>query len=284
MTNEELILKLYDGDETVLEKLYNKNIGFIYGIAKEVAVSFNCYNKSPDYPHKLTAYSKGIMEELSNEGMLEFFSCLRRKEYDPKRARLTTYLHPRLKGAMYRWMESNLGVLSFDSETMAQLRKVQKLYFFDDKEISEITEELGISSEEVARFIGYNTHTLSVYDLAPYEEGEPYDPFEYLMPDRLTVSTDKIAYHNICLELLKELFEELPKKDREILGHFYALFGYKRKDLDKLSLEHMMTADGIIKARRAAIKKMQENYPGSKLKLWKKVYHTVMRVAEHFSK
>ena len=44
MTNEELILKFYDGDETILEKLYNKNIGFIRSIAKEVAVNFNCYN------------------------------------------------------------------------------------------------------------------------------------------------------------------------------------------------------------------------------------------------
>ena len=31
MTNEELILKFYDGDETILEKLYNKNIGFCDG-------------------------------------------------------------------------------------------------------------------------------------------------------------------------------------------------------------------------------------------------------------
>ena len=45
MTNEELILKFYDGDETILEKLYNKNIGFILSIAKEVAANFNCYNK-----------------------------------------------------------------------------------------------------------------------------------------------------------------------------------------------------------------------------------------------
>lgn len=127
----------------------------------------------------------------------------------------------------------------------------------------------------------YNKNIGFIYGIAPYEDGEPYDPFEYLMPDKLTVSTDKIAYHNICLELLKELFEELPKKDREILGHSYALFGYKRKDLDKLCLENMMTADGIIKARRAAIKKMQEYYPNSKLRLWKKVYLMVMRVAEH---
>ncbi|MBQ8622961.1 MAG: hypothetical protein IJ424_01065 [Oscillospiraceae bacterium] len=151
-----------------------------------------------------------------------------------------------------------------------------------EKNPEDIAEELGISLKEVARHVGYNTHTLSVYDLAPYEDGEPYDPFEYLMPDKFTVSTDKIIYHKICLELLQELFEKLPKKDKEILGHSYALFGYKRKDLDKLGLKHMMKPDGIIKARKAAIEKMREMYPESSLHLWKAVYRTVMREAERY--
>ncbi|MBQ8622960.1 MAG: hypothetical protein IJ424_01060 [Oscillospiraceae bacterium] len=116
-----------------MEKLYNKNIGFIWSVAKEVAVAFNCYNKSADYPHKLTTYSKGIMEELCNEGMLEFFTRLRKKEYEPNRAKLTTYMYPHLKGAMYRWMEGNLGVLSFDSDDMAELRKAQQLYYDSGK-------------------------------------------------------------------------------------------------------------------------------------------------------
>lgn len=282
MTNEELILKFYDGDETVLEKLYNKNIGFIRSIAKEVAVSFNCYSKSADCPHKLTPYSQGVMEELFNEGLLEFFSCLRKKEYNPKRAKLTTYLYPRLKGAMYRWTESNLGVLSFDSDDMTELRKAQQLYYDFDKEPKEIADELGISLEEVARHIGYNTHTLSVYDLVPYEDGEPYDPYEYLMPNKFTVSPDRIVYRKICIELLKELFDELPKKDKDILGHSYALFGYKHKDLDEICLKHMMKADGVIKARKAAIRKMREKYPHSTLWLWRKVYHMVMHEAEQY--
>ena len=280
MTNEELILKFYDGDETILEKLYNKNIGFIRTIAKEVAVSFNCYNKSAEHTNKLTAHSKYVVNELFYEGMFELFSLLRKKKYEPERAKLTTYLYPRLKGAMYRWMECNLGVLFFDPEDMAELRKAQQLYYDSGKEPEDIAEELGIPLEEVSRHIGYNTHTLSVYDLAPYEDGEPYDPFEYLMPDKLTASTDRIIYHKICLELLKELFDELPKKDKEILGNSYALFGYKHKDLDELCLKHMMKVDGIIKARKAAIQKMREMYPESNLRLWKAVYHAVMREAE----
>lgn len=151
LTNEELILQYYSGDETVLEKLYHKNIGFIRDIAKEVAVSFNCYKKNSEHSNKITPYTKDILEELHNEGVLEFFSCLRAKEYDPNRAKLTTYLYPRLKGAMYRWMESNLGVLSVESRTMAELRKVQELYFSVGKEPKEIAEELGITIAAVNR-------------------------------------------------------------------------------------------------------------------------------------
>ena len=258
MTNEELILKFYDGDETILEKLYNKNIGFIRSIAKEVAVNFNCYNKSAEHPNKLTAHSKYVVNELFYEGMLEFFSLLRKKKYEPERAKLTTYLYPRLKGAMYRWMECNLGVLFFDPEDMAELRKAQQLYYDTGKEPEEIAKELGIS----------------------VEDGEPYDPYERLMPNKSSASTDRIVYHKLCLEFLKELFEALPKKDREILGGSYALFGYKHIDLDELCLEHMMKPDGIIKARKAAIRKMREKYPESSLRLWKSVYRTVMREAE----
>lgn len=98
-----------------------------------------------------------------------------------------------------------------------------------------------------------------------------------------TVPTDRIVYRKICLELLKELFESLPKKDKHILGHSYGLFGYKQKGLDALSLEQMMTVDGIIKARKAALRKMKENYSYSKLRLWKKVYRTVMREAEKYT-
>lgn len=283
LTNEELILQYYSGDETVLEKLYHKNIGFIRDIAKEVAVSFNCYKKNSEHSNKITPYTKDILEELHNEGVLEFFSCLRAKEYDPNRAKLTTYLYPRLKGAMYRWMESNLGVLSVESRTMAELRKVQELYFSVGKEPKEIAEELGITIAAVNRHISYNTHFLSVYDLVPTEQDEPCDPFEYLMPYKLIAPPDRIVYRKICLELLKELFESLPKKDKHILGHSYGAFGYKQKDLDTLSLEQMMTVDGIIKARKAALRKMKENYPNSKLRLWKTVYRTVMREAEKYT-
>lgn len=56
MTNEEMIQKYYDGDDSMLEKLYNENIGFIHSIAKEAAVAFNCFHKK----RKQTAGAYGL--------------------------------------------------------------------------------------------------------------------------------------------------------------------------------------------------------------------------------
>ena len=61
MTNEELILKFYDGDETILEKLYHKNIGFIRSIAKAVAVNFNCSHKNLVSPHSFRLYKVRLL-------------------------------------------------------------------------------------------------------------------------------------------------------------------------------------------------------------------------------
>lgn len=73
MTNEEMIQKYYDGDKSMLEKLYIKNIGFIHSVAKESAVAFNCFHKKENIPQELTVYTKEILSELDSEGALAFF-------------------------------------------------------------------------------------------------------------------------------------------------------------------------------------------------------------------
>lgn len=42
LTNEELMRQYHARDESVSEKLYNKNVGFISNIAVEVAKLFSC--------------------------------------------------------------------------------------------------------------------------------------------------------------------------------------------------------------------------------------------------
>ena len=276
MTNYDLVTAFYNGDESALEKLYLQNLKFIYNIAKKVAMSFNCYNTTPEPPHNLTDYTKELLEELCNEGALMLFHCLRKKDFDPNKAKLTTYLYPWLWGAMYSWMGNNVGVLSLTGKEMSALRKVQKLYYSDLKTVEEISADCNLSVSKIQSLISYNTHFLSVYDLVPQDETEETDPYNYICDDNLSKSAASIVYHDLCLEYLKELFNTLSEKDKEILGYYYGVYGYEKINLEDLSLEYMLTVDGVRKARDSAIKKLQKAYPDSKLGIWRYAYKAVM--------
>lgn len=93
--------------------------------------------------------------------------------------------------------------------------------------------------------------------------------------------THRIIYRKICIEFLKELFDEvLTRQEKTIVGKSYGVFGYPNESLDKIALEQLLKRDAIIKARNRALKKLRGSYEGSKLKIWRNVYRTVMREAE----
>lgn len=274
MTNEELVRLYYDGDEAALDKLYRRNLGLIRSIAKEAAKEFNCLHMDSDRLEEFSGYTKTILDDLCGEGALEFLTRVQSREYDESRAMLTTYLYPHLKGRMTRWLERNIGNLALSKDDMAAVRQAQKMYHSDWCSVDEIAEEMNIDSAEVTQHVRYNTHFLGVYDLVP--EDYDGDPFERLMPGKLSAPAEQIVYRKICIELLREMFDALPKKDRDILGKCYGIFGFKETPLKEIGMYHMMKESAVEKAKDRAIKKLEKVYPGSKLQLWKTV-HRLMR-------
>ena len=274
MTNEQLIRQYYDGDEAALEKLYHKNIGLIRGIAKETAAEFNCLTANQHHPNQFSTYTKTILDDLCSEGALELLTRIQSREYDESRAVLTTYLYPHLKGRMTRWLEQNIGCMALSKDEMAAVRQTQRLYHVAWKDTSEIAEELGIPEARVRRYVRYNTHFLGVHDLVP--EGYDGDPYEWLMPGLLSASAERAVYRKVCIELLRELFDTLPKKDRDILGKTCGVFGYSEVTLKEIGMYHMMKASAVEKVKIRAVEKLRESYPGSRLQVWRTV-HRMMR-------
>lgn len=275
MTNEELIRRYYDGDEAALDKLYRRNLGLIRSIAKESAKEFNCLHMDSDRPGKFSGYTKTILEDLCGEGVLEFLTRIQSREYDESRALLTTYLYPHLKGRMTRWLERSIGNLALSKDEMAGIRQAQKLYHSDWLSIDEIAKKMDIPKAQASRYVCYNTHFLGAYDLVP--EDYDGDPFERLMPGKLSSPAEQIAYRKVCIELLHELFDTLPKKDRDILGKFYGVFGFKKTPLKEIGMYHMMKESAVEKAKDRAIKKLKKAYPGSKLQVWKTAHRLTRR-------
>ena len=191
------------------------------------------------------------------------------------RAALTTYLYPHLKGRMTRWLEQNIGCMALSKDEMSAVRQAQRLYHVAWKDTSEIAEELGIPEARVSRYVRYNTHFLGVHDLVP--EGYDGDPYERLMPGTLTASAEQAVYRKVCIELLRELFDTLPKKDRDILGKTCGVFGYPEATLKEIGMYHMMKESAVEKAKNRAVKKLRKSYPGSRLQVWRAVHRMMQR-------
>ncbi len=67
MTNEELIRRYYDGDDSALTKLYNKNSALIRSIAKETASLYGCIIMDERRPDEYSSYTKMILDDLCAE-------------------------------------------------------------------------------------------------------------------------------------------------------------------------------------------------------------------------
>ena len=198
MTNEELARRYYDGDEAALDKLYRRNLGLIRSIAKETAKAFNCLHMDSDPPEEFSGYTKTILNDLCSEGALEFLTRIQSREHNESRAMLTTYLYPHLKGRMTRWLEQSVGNLALSKDEMEAVRQAQKRYNSDWSSINKIVERMGITQAQATRHIHDNTHHLSVHDLVP--EDYDGDPFEQLMPGKLSAPAEQIVYRKVCLE------------------------------------------------------------------------------------
>ena len=270
MNNEELIARLADGDESALAKLCSKNDGLIRVRAKEIAKSYNCFRYTQS--RSLDAYTVDILKDLCSVGYVAFIECIRSGNYNEERGLLTTFVTPFIDGAMRRHMETSLGTLSLDRDDMAMARNAQRFYNSEYMDVSEIAAELNISDKDAARYISYATHFLGFDDLSDDDS----DVFEYLLEDKSAEDPARIIYRRERMKLFKKLFDALPKKDRDILGKCYGVFGYQKEPLKSIAMYHLMKVDAVEKSKNTAIKKVRKAYVGSMMQLWDDV-HRLMR-------
>lgn len=268
MTNEELYRQIQAGDTAAFKRLYRQLENFIRTIALDAARKFGC---------KDTA-AVTLLEDLCAEGNLELWERIQSSGYDGGAGKLTTWLYPFLRGRMYRYLETNLGVMALSKDEMARVRLAQRLYHTEDKSVEEIAAQMGISETAAARLIRYNTHFLSLFDLQ--KEDEEGDPPERLLAHRQGASAEQIVYRKVCLELLEPLFRSLSVKDCSILGHTFGVYGYEKLSADELGLREMLSPDGVTKARKTALNHLRQRYPGSELHRWREVFRLVNRARQ----
>lgn len=261
VTNEELMALCSEGDSSALDALCKQNRGLICDRAKKIAFLYHCYrfNDRGDP----TAYTIELLSDLEDEGMTAFIECICGGKYDPE-FMLTTYVVPFIDGAMRRYLESSVGTLAIDRDSMTIVRRAQELYHVQRKSVAEIAEELDISIQEAGAYIAYATHFLSVHDLVRHsdvddDDGEDSgDVYDYIAEQTLFEPPYRAVYKKLRSEYLHRLFLLLPKKEQEILGKCYGVFGYTQAPLDEIAMYNFMKTDAVEKARNRALGKLQK--------------------------
>lgn len=197
MTNEELIRKYYsDQDEDALMQLYEQNMDLFWSIARKSAKSFGCAESE-------------VLDGLVSEGILSFSEVIYKGGYDETKGKLTTYVYPFIKGAMYRWLEKNAGATALSYEDL--------------------------EAESAMPTADNYLHAGEILSLR-----SPADSVEYQVMTK------------IGLEHLPGILDQLSRKDRYILGHYFGVFNYEKKKVADIAFELEMTIDGVYKAIKAA--------------------------------
>ena len=154
-----------------------------------------------------------------------------------------------------------MGTLALDRDSMGLVRKAQRLYYQEGKEPSEICASLGISLRAVVRAITYPTHFFSVYDLQGPDDGG--DIFERLASTRLSGSAEDAVIRMVTMECLREEFLRLSKRDRDILGRYFGVYGFPKADLQEIAVRNLLKESGVEKAKDQAIKRLQDRCQSS---------------------
>ena len=254
MTNEELLERIANGDEAALTKLCLVNTGLVKERARSIARQYHCLRQTKH--GGLSDYAKETLSEQESVGKLTPVECVRAGGYDAEKGRFTTYVTPFLDGAMRRHLERSMGTLALDRDSMGLVRKAQRLYYQEGKEPSEICASLGISFRAAARAITYPTHFFSVYDLqGPDGDG---DIFERLASTRLSGSAEDVVIRMVAMECLQEEFLQLSKKEQDILGRYFGVYGFPKSDLQEIAVRNRMKESGVEKAKDQALKHLRD--------------------------
>ena len=280
MSNEELLEQISNGDEAALTKLYLMNTGLVKDRAWFIARQYHCLRQTKY--GSLSDYAKETLSELESVGKLAPVECARTGSYDAGKGQFTTYVIPFLDGAMRRHLECSMGTLSLDRDSMGLVRKMQRLYYQEGKKLSEICVSFGISFRVAARAVAYPTHFFSVYDLQdPDDDGDVY---ERLTTNRLSGSAEDAVIRALTMKCLREEFMRLSKRDQEILGRYFGVYGFPKSDLREIAMRNRMKEPGVEKAKEQALKHLQNRFQGSFARKLQRAKHLVLdAVAERSS-
>lgn len=93
--------------------------------------------------------------------------------------------------------------------------------------------------------------------------GKAGDIFELLTTNRLSGSAEDAVIRALTMKCLQEEFMQLSKRDQDILGRHFGVYGFPKSDLREIAMRNRMKEPGVEKAREQALKHLRDRYRNS---------------------
>ncbi len=240
---EELALarKVKRGDKQARETMIKANLRLVVKIAR-------------DYE------GLGVpLLDLINEGNLGLMKGVER--FDPKKgAKLSTYSSWWIRQSILRalaYQSKTIRLPVHVTEKMSALRKAEvKLRELYDREPTdeELAEEVQMSPRRIAQYRQATKSTVSLD--APLGEDETSRVSEVVADPNVVLPADKLI-ENTDLELVREILETLPKRERAILTHRFGLGNDRSETLEQVGQRFGVTRERVRQIQEVALRKMR---------------------------
>ncbi len=225
----ELAIKIQNGDQKALKKLIVSNLKFVVTIAHE---------------YKNNGMS---LSDLINEGNLGLIKAA--LKYDHTRGnRFISYAVFWIRQAIKQSLSDNSRTIRYPVNVINKINELNKLYDLDtsknivnDKFLNSLPKTQSVNDiitdegSELSEFIGVDDESLM--DIDNYNE------------DVNEIIKDKVKQ---CLKILNN-------RERSILIAYFGLFDNKSKNLEDIGVEYGLTKERVRQIKEKAIKKLKYN-------------------------
>ena len=240
---EELDLsrRIQGGEEGARQQLIEANLRLVVRIAKAYM--------TPDVS----------LLDLIQEGNLGLIRAAAKYDYR-KKVRFSTYASWWIKQAIVRALSNKRRVIRLPHRKEEKLRRINKAFNLLSQKLmrtptnKEISVELGMKEEEVARILSISNTIISLDCSAPDESGCLQDIIE----DN-TFNPDRELMRNSLKEETRQFLSTLMDKEKQILMYRFSFYGGKKYTLKSIGREMGISPETVRQIEIRALKKLRES-------------------------
>ncbi len=246
----DLARRIREGDQDALHKLVNANLRFVVSVSKQYQ-------------------NQGLsLSDLINEGNLGLIKAASR--FDETRGfKFISYAVWWIRQSILQALAEQARIVRLPLNKIGSISKVKKSLSALSQKLErepteeEIAKELDLKTKDIKQALKISGRHISMD--APLIDGEENNLYDVLQNETTPVPDKELLIESLQKEVERAL-TVLPKREADILKHYYGLNGIQQYTLEEIGVEFDLTRERVRQIREKAIRKLKSSSKSKILK------------------